>query len=125
MARKLKATARRSSCPIASTLDLVGDKWSLLIIRDVGLFGKHRNKDFQDADEGIPSNVLADRLKRLTEAGLLEKRLYQDRPPRYEYHLTEAGRDLVPVLRALAAWGAEHLAGAKGQTDLARPNNTA
>jgi len=101
----------RSDCPIASTLDLVGDKWTLLVIRDIGLFDKHRNKDFQEADEGIPSNILASRLKQLLEQGLLEKRLYQEHPPRYEYHLTEAGRDLLPVVKAMAKWGCAHLDG--------------
>ena len=84
-------TAKRSECPIAALLDLVGDRWSLLVIRDVGLFGKHRNKDFQQGAEGIPSNILADRLKRLVADGLVEKRLYQEHPPRYAYHLTESG----------------------------------
>ena len=104
---------RRSSCPIASALDLVGDKWSLLLIRDIGLFGKHRNKDFQTATEKIPTNVLADRLKRMTAYGLLEKRRYQEHPPRYEYHLTRQGAALLPVVRELARWSADHLAGIK------------
>lgn len=102
---------RRSDCPIAATLDVVGDKWTLLLIRDIGLFGKHRNKEFQDAREGIPSNILASRLKHLVEQGLLEKRLYRQRPPRYEYHLTGAGRDLLPLVRAMAKWGSANVDG--------------
>ena len=102
---------QRSDCPIASTLDIVGDKWTLLLIRDIGLFDKHRNKDFQEADEGIPSNILANRLKLLVEHGLLEKRLYEERPPRYEYHLTKAGEGLLPVVRAMARWGADNIRG--------------
>lgn len=105
--------SRRSDCPIAAALDLVGDKWSLLLIRDIGLLDKHRNKDFQSASEAIPSNILADRLKRMTAYGLLEKRPYQDRPPRYEYHLTRQGRELLPVLRKLALWSEKNLAGVK------------
>ena len=101
---------RRSSCPIASALDLVGDKWSMLLIRDIGLFGKHRNKDFQSAAEKIPSNILADRLKRMTAYGLLNKKLYQKHPPRYEYHLTREGAALLPVVRELAKWSADNLA---------------
>ena len=97
--------AQRSSCPIASTLDVVGDKWTLLLIRDIGLFGKHRNKDFQEADEGIPSNILANRLKQLVEQGLVEKRLYQEHPPRYEYHLAKPGRELLPIIKSMAKWG--------------------
>jgi DNA-binding HxlR family transcriptional regulator len=105
--------SRRSECPIASALDLVGDKWSLLLIRDIGLFGKHRNKDFQTASEGIPSNILADRLKRMTTYGLLEKRRYQEHPPRYEYHLTRQGEALLPVVRELAKWSADNLTGVR------------
>ena len=99
-------TSQRSDCPVAATLDVIGDKWTLLLIRDIGLFRKHRNKDFQDADEGIPSNILASRLKQLVEQGILEKRLYQERPPRYEYHLTKSGKALLPIVRAMAKWGA-------------------
>lgn len=108
-----KTLAQRSQCPIATTLDLVGDKWTLLLIRDIGLFGKHRNKDFQDAREKIPSNVLADRLRRLVSAGLVQKRLYQEHPPRYEYHLTESGKGLIPVIKAMAQWADRHIEGVK------------
>ena len=105
--------ARRSECPVSAALDLVGDKWTLLLIRDIGLFGKHRNKDFQSAAEGIPSNILADRLRRLVERGLAEKRLYQEHPPRYEYHLTDAGAGLLKVVGAMASWAAEHVDGVR------------
>lgn len=104
---------RRSDCPIASTLDIVGDKWTLLLIRDIGLFGKHRNKDFQNADERIPSNILASRLKRLVEQGLVEKRRYQKHPPRYEYHLTKPGKELLPVIKSMAKWGERNIGGVK------------
>jgi DNA-binding HxlR family transcriptional regulator len=106
-----KTTAKRSLCPVATTLDVVGDKWSLLIVRDIGIFGYHRNKDFQNRKEGIPSNILASRLKSLHESGLLRKERYQDNPPRYEYHLTPAGEALLPVVREMAVWSAEHVAG--------------
>lgn len=104
---------RRSDCPIASTLDVVGDKWTLLLIRDIGLFGKHRNKDFQNAGESIPSNILANRLKQLVEQGLVEKRRYQERPPRYEYHLAKPGNELLPVIKSMAKWGAANIDGAE------------
>lgn len=81
------------------------------MIRDIGLFHKHRNKDFQDAAEGIPSNILASRLKQLVEQGLVEKQIYQEHPPRFEYHLTRAGEELLPVIRAMAMWGAENIEG--------------
>lgn len=107
-----KLRPQRSTCPIAATLDAVGDKWTLLLIRDIGLFDKHRNKDFQEADEGIPSNILASRLKQLVEQGLVEKRMYQEHPPRYEYHLTAAGKGLLPVVEAMAKWGVANVEGA-------------
>lgn len=102
---------QRSDCPIASTLDVVGDKWTLLLIRDIGLFDKHRNKDFQEADERIPSNILAGRLKQLVEQGLVEKHLYQEHPPRYEYHLTKSGRELLPVIKSMAKWAINNIDG--------------
>jgi DNA-binding HxlR family transcriptional regulator len=103
--------AKRSECPVATTLDVVGDKWTLLLIRDIALFDKHRNKDFQKAAENIPSNILASRLKQLVENGLIEKRLYQEHPPRYEYYLTEAGQGLLPVIRTMAKWAETHIDG--------------
>lgn len=106
-----KTTAKRSPCPVATALDVVGDKWSLLIVRDIGVYGYHRNKDFQNRREGIPTNILASRLKSLHESGLLRKELYQSNPPRYEYHLTEAGEDLLPVVREMARWSVANVAG--------------
>ena len=108
-----RSTAKRSTCPIATTLDIIGDKWTLLIIRDIGLFDKHRNKDFQQAQEGIPSNILADRLKLLVAKGLLEKRPYQDNPPRYDYFLTEAGTGLLTVAKSMASWANDNVVGVK------------
>ena len=105
------STAKRSNCAIATALDVFGDKWTLLIVRDIGLFGRHRNKEFQEGIEGIPSNILANRLKSLQEAGLIRKVPYQSNPPRHEYYLTEAGEDLVPIVRAMARWSADHVAG--------------
>ncbi len=94
----------RSECPIACSLDLIGDRWTLLIVRDL-FIGKHRFSEFLDSGEGIKTNILAERLKRLERAGLVERSLYQEHPPRYEYHLTEAGRELSPVVKAIYAWG--------------------
>lgn len=100
----------RSDCPIACSLDLIGDRWTLLIVRDLFL-GKHRFSEFLAADEGIKTNILAERLKRLEAAGLLERSRYQQHPPRYEYHLTDPGRRLSSVLRAIYAWGQASLPG--------------
>lgn len=113
MKKLSKSLSKRSLCPISTTLDIIGDKWTLLVIRDIGLFGKHKNKDFQAAGEKIPTNILADRLKLLVNNGLLEKRLYQNNPPRYEYYLTRAGEGLLPVIRAMAVWAEKHVSGIK------------
>jgi DNA-binding HxlR family transcriptional regulator len=100
--------APRSDCPVACTLDLIGDRWTLLIVRDL-LKGKHRFSEFLGSGEGIKTNILAERLKRLERAGLVERSPYQERPPRYEYHLTETGRSLGPVVKTLYAWGSAFL----------------
>jgi len=102
---------KRSPCPIANTLDLVGDKWTLLIARDLLFFGKRQYREFAASPEGIPSNILADRLKRMEAEGLIEKTPYQDNPVRYAYALTPRGADLRPVLVALIEWGNRHIPG--------------
>src|SRR5882724_11549668 len=91
------------SCPIARSLERVGEWWSMLILRDA-LRGLTRFDQFQ-ANLGIAPNMLARRLAALVEAGLLERRCYSERPPRYEYVLTPRGRDFRPVLQALLVWG--------------------
>ena len=95
-------------CPIARSLERVGEWWSILILRDASL-GLSRFDEFQES-LGIAPNILTRRLKALIEAGLLERRRYSERPPRDEYVLTEAGRDFRPVLWALLAWGNKHFA---------------
>ncbi len=96
------------NCPIARTLDRVGEWWSILILRDV-FFGRTKFDEFQKST-GIAPNILTRRLKSLVEAGLLEKRAYQDRPVRYEYLLTDMGRELQPLLIALSMFGNQHFA---------------
>lgn len=103
---------QRSDCPIACALDVIGDKWSLLIIRDI-LFGKSRFSEFMDTAEGMKSNILADRLKRLERARLISKSPYQDHPPRYEYELTPAGKELGPILRELVRWSNRNIPGTR------------
>lgn len=90
-------------CSVARTLEAVGDRWSLLIVRDA-FYGLRRFDEFT-ADLGIARNVLADRLGKLVEIGIFDKVAYEDRPPRHEYVLTPKGRDLVGVVMAMAAWG--------------------
>lgn len=96
-------------CLIARSLALVGDAWSTLIMRDAHA-GLTRFDDFRKS-LGIAPTMLTARLSSLTEEGLLVKRRYSDRPPRYEYMLTEAGRDFLPVLFAIGAWGNKHRGG--------------
>lgn len=102
----------RSHCPIANVLDLFGDRWSLLIIRDLFL-GKTRYVDFAQSMEKIPSNILANRLKRLELAGVVEKTAYCHKPLRHQYELTQKGRDLLPVLEAMEQWASKHVAGVR------------
>jgi DNA-binding HxlR family transcriptional regulator len=105
-----EARERRSSCPVACTLDIVGDRWTLLVIRDL-LAGKKRYGDFLASPERIPTNILADRLKRLEREGLISSARYSERPPRSEYLLTEEGRALSGAVAALADWGLRHFPG--------------
>ena len=100
----------RSPCALANSLDLVGDRWSLLVVRDL-LQGKHTYGELAGSLEGIPTNILADRLKRLEGAGILVKAPYQERPVRYSYTLTQKGRDLGSVLLAFVRWGTQHIPG--------------
>jgi DNA-binding HxlR family transcriptional regulator len=103
---------RRSACAVANTLDRVGDKWSLLLVRDM-LAGKTTYGQFLESPEGIPTNILADRLKRLEQFGIVSRAAYQEHPVRYAYSLTAEGKQLGRVLRALADWGLENIAGTK------------
>jgi DNA-binding HxlR family transcriptional regulator len=100
----------RSPCAIACTLDLIGDKWSLLVVRDL-LRGDVTYSELQNSPEGIPTNILADRLKKLEQAGVIGKSAYQEHPVRYVYRLTEKGRGLSEVLGAVVRWGQKHIPG--------------
>jgi DNA-binding HxlR family transcriptional regulator len=95
-------------CPVARTLDLIGERWTILILRDLLLHGHRRFQDFQDAFDGVAPNTLSARLKALEESGLVVRQAYSDRPPRFEYVLTDKGRSLGPIVKALRDWGAKH-----------------
>jgi len=95
-------------CSIARTLEVLGERWTLLVIRDV--FNGNRRFDQMQENLGVARNVLSARLGWLVDEGILEKRAYQERPPRYEYFLTEKGLDLWPVMISLLDWGDRHLA---------------
>ena len=99
-------------CSIARSLEIVGERWALLILREV--FLGIRRFDQMQQHLGIARNILSDRLRTLVDHGILEPRLYQERPPRYEYRLTEKGIDLYPALMMLMAWGDKHLSGKGG-----------
>jgi len=107
----LKANSfKRSGCPVACTLDIIGDKWTLLIIRDL-IKGKSRYNQFLESREGITTNILASRLKFLEQSGLLKKTPYQDNPVRYNYRLTELGESIRPVIRSIISWANENIPG--------------
>ncbi|MCX6950854.1 MAG: helix-turn-helix domain-containing protein [Verrucomicrobia bacterium] len=109
---------RRSPCPVACSLDLLGDRWTLLVVRDL-MMGAERFKEFSASPEGIPSNLLADRLARLVTHGIAEQVPAADGSRHPAYRLTPKGRALVPVLAAIRDWG---LAWEKGTRVLLRPN---
>jgi len=123
MAEPLKADGHefRSKCSISRTLELLGDKWTLLIVRDLMWHDKHTFQALEGSAEKIPTNILANRLRRLAEWGLVRREQYQDRPARFEYHLTEAGRRLEPTLIQIMRWGHEHLDGGFNERVAARP----
>lgn len=104
----LQRSYENQNCSIARALELVGERWTLLIIRDAAL-GLRRFEEFQRS-LGVARNVLSDRLGRLVDTGILERSRYQERPPRYEYTLTPMGRDLQVPLLGLMQWGDRHLA---------------
>jgi DNA-binding HxlR family transcriptional regulator len=101
---------RRSRCPVACTLDLLGDRWTLLVVRDL-VRGKRRFAELLDSSERIPTNILAERLKRLQRAGIISAVRYSEHPPRMEYVLTPKGEELRPVMREMVVWGVRHAGG--------------
>jgi len=103
---------RRSACAVANTLDVIGDKWSLLVVRDL-LHGKQTFGELIDSPERIPTNLLTDRLRRLEEAGIVQRSAYQERPVRHAYGLTPKGEALGEVLLAMVKWGKKYVPGAK------------
>ena len=95
----------QDECPVARALDVIGEKWSLLVLRDLFRRGALRFQDFEQGLGGVAPNTLSARLKSLEGAGVIGTRLYQSHPPRYEYFLTDKGKALGPVLKALYTWG--------------------
>ena len=99
----------RSTCPLACGLDVIGDHWSLLVIRDLMFLGRHEYKDMLNAEEGISSNILSDRLKRLEDEGLINSIPHPESGRRKLYYLLPKGKDLIHVLTHLARWADKHL----------------
>jgi DNA-binding HxlR family transcriptional regulator len=99
-----KGAPKRSPCPVACLLDIAGDRWTLLVIRDLFL-GRTRFRDFTASPEGIPTNILSDRLERLLRHGIIEQIPAHDGTKRFAYLLTEKGRALRPILKAMRDWG--------------------
>ena len=100
---------QQESCPVARTLDVVGERWTILILRDLFLKGPRRFQDFQESLAAVAPNTLSARLKDLEAAGFVERKVYSEHPHRLEYHLTEKGKSFGPVMRALREWGLRNL----------------
>lgn len=96
-------------CPVARTLDLIGERWTLLLLRDLLLHGPRRFQDFQTSLPGVAPNTLSARLKAMEDNKLVRRVLYNERPPRLEYVLTDKGKSLGPVVKAMRDWGNKHL----------------
>ena len=92
-------------CPVTRALDVIGDSWTILILRDLFLDGPRKFQDLQESLSGASPNTLSARLKKLEENGIVERRFYAQHPPRAEYALTDKGRELGPVMKALREWG--------------------
>ena len=105
----MKSIKKRSLCGISSTLDIIGDKWSLLIIRDMLFFKKNTYGDFLNSNEKIATNILADRLALLEKEGIVTKRKHPDNKSKYLYRLTQKGKDLLPVLLEMLLWSNKYL----------------
>ena len=123
----MPAKHARSECPVACTLDLVGDRWTLLVVRDLFL-GKTRFDEFRASPEGIASNILSERLRRLEELDLVERIPSPTHASRGTYRLTERGKSLRPVMIALRDWGLSHVPGTRafkpGETTGTRRSRT-
>jgi DNA-binding HxlR family transcriptional regulator len=103
-----KSKSKRSGCPVSISLEMFGDRWSLLIVRDLMVRGYKTYKDFLESGEGIASNILADRLRKLEGAGIISAEATEQDGRKLHYRLTEKGIDLAPVLLELLIWGARH-----------------
>ncbi len=106
----LKESECRSVCPVANALDVVGDRWTLLVIRDLMFMNKHEYHEFLNGSEGIATNILSDRLKRLVCTGLIDSLPHPDHKSKKLYYLTQKGKDLLPLMVEMILWGGTHRA---------------
>jgi DNA-binding HxlR family transcriptional regulator len=127
MSRQAKVEPQdfRSNCSIARALDLLGDRWTLLIVRDLMWHGKHTFQALSQSAERIPTNLLADRLEKLVRWGFVGRAPYQDNPVRHRYELTPLGRTLEPLLKTAMDWGHAHLGGGFHDPTGAKPDRKA
>lgn len=114
MKSRIRLEPKRSPCPVAAALDIIGDRWTLLVVRDL-LSGKSRYRDLVASPEGIATNILAARIDRLQRHGLVAARESAQRSGSSEYYLTERGRSLLPVLEMLRDWGLAHVQGTEAK----------
>ena len=109
MAKASAGKGRGHACPVEGALSIIGDRWTLLVLRDLFLHGPRKFMDLKSSLNGIAPSTLSRRLQQLEKHGLVASRLYAEHPPRPEYFLTEKGRELRPILLALQEWGRKHL----------------
>ncbi len=105
----MKEIKRRSFCAVSSALDILGDKWSLLIIRDIMFWGKNSYGDFLKSEEKIATNILAGRLANLEKAGIISKKTHPENKTKFLYQLTQKGKDLLPLLAEIILWSDKYL----------------
>ena len=113
---------RRSDCPISCVLDLIGDKWTLLVLRDMMFFNKRQFFEFLESPEKISTNILTDRLHKLEQSGVIAKEPYSSHRYRFAYHVTETGLELKPILTEIGKWGLKHCENAKTRSMQEREN---
>lgn len=105
----MREIKKRSGCAVSNALDLIGDKWTLLIIRDLLFYDKNTYGDFLKSDEKIATNILADRLTLLENNGIIKKQVHPENKTKYLYRITEKGLDLLPIIAELVLWSIKHL----------------
>ena len=98
-------------CPVARTLDIIGERWTIMVLRDLFTDGPRKFQDFQRSLPGISPNTLSARLKTLEEKGIVARHFYEEHPPRAEYRLTDKGKSLGPIMKSLLEWGTKHTMG--------------